>query len=444
MAHGASFFFHSPHSLSLCLSKKDIIPSIHSCRSIDILMLQMDSKRVSLESLEIEILIHISTFLCEGKYRYDTLPNAIIGAALPPSSTFRKYVSTKDWSRVDLSNFTGTKRLTDWDLEQILQTINAAETVQTLLLSYCFKIQGWGLAPLRGSKMIRYIDLSMKRTYYDVHMPKRPGSPKEVPLLAQEHVLPILDSIISDPENQLHCVKYPRIWRDNKKKYYHLLSFMMTFNDVNWMKRCKSIFDLEENFIDVDFFSQCRVEEHNCPFCVGSDVRLHIDACGRCHEYSVPSPLCCRHCSRFLCAGCADVDYCAVCKELNCDFCSFVRRCEKCTKPVCNECHKEAYGSTCPKKNCLCHSLCDTCSSEIKDSFVCAECIPSEYCFGCCGLYCRKCTTVTGCDLCDSAYCVECRQVWKCESCERLCCGTCSIVNMNDTCTMEWKCIECS
>lgn len=237
---------------------------------------------------------------------------------------------------------------------------------------------------------------------------------------------------------------------------HHLAILMMTFNDIIWKKRCKCFPSRDETIIedpeetsnneDCELCFQCRMDKHSCPFCIsiGSDVCLHIGACDRCYEYSVPSPLFCRHCFRFLCAGCADVDYCFVCKKLNCDFCSFVRRCDKCTKPMCNKCDKKAHGSTCPTKNCLCHSRCGKCGSEINDSFVCDECIPSEWCYQCNQKYCRKCTTVTDCDLCDKTYCTECCQVWKCESCERLCCGTCSIVNMSDTCTKEWKCMECS
>jgi len=81
------------------------------------------------------------------------------------------------------------KKLTDADIGAVLTCTNAKDSLRILKLAGCVNIVGSGLEPLRGSKVLEEIDLSM------VGQHEKPTIEPE-PLISHEVVLPILDSII--------------------------------------------------------------------------------------------------------------------------------------------------------------------------------------------------------------------------------------------------------
>ena len=63
------------------------------------------------------------------------------------------------WRRIDFSNVTTSSRLTDRLLLAFLRRVNAKETTEFLCLRNCIRLTGRGIGPLRGSKVLRRIDL---------------------------------------------------------------------------------------------------------------------------------------------------------------------------------------------------------------------------------------------------------------------------------------------
>jgi len=100
-------------------------------------------------------------------------------------------------------------KLSDDDLAAMLVCINAVSSIKTLRLTGCVSINGQGLAPLRGSVVLKEIDLSLV---------KKKKSPiiTPAPNISEKDVLPILDSIIDTEGNALEILTLPKEWRDRQ------------------------------------------------------------------------------------------------------------------------------------------------------------------------------------------------------------------------------------
>lgn len=82
-------------------------------------------------------------------------------AAVSRSWNRRVYGEAALWRRIDFSNVTTSQssRLTDRLLLAFLRRVNAKETTEYLCLRNCIRLTGRGIGPLRGSKVLRRIDL---------------------------------------------------------------------------------------------------------------------------------------------------------------------------------------------------------------------------------------------------------------------------------------------
>ena len=107
-----------------------------------------------------------------------------------PSATCRAVVSQVDWSTLDIGDVEQScdLRLADGHLRWFLTCIDAASRVKSLKLTHCFHITGAGLKPLRGTKVLKEIDLSL------VGIHESPDI-EPLPAISEGVVLPILDII---------------------------------------------------------------------------------------------------------------------------------------------------------------------------------------------------------------------------------------------------------
>jgi hypothetical protein len=94
-------------------------------------------------------------------------------------------------------------KLSDDDMNVILLCIDAVNTLKGINLANCINITGVGLEPLRGSKIIVQIDLSL------VGDGENPQSLDPEPPISCDAVLHILDSIISQNECALKHLEFP-------------------------------------------------------------------------------------------------------------------------------------------------------------------------------------------------------------------------------------------
>ena len=115
-------------------------------------------------------------------------------------------------------------KLSDDDIRDVLLSIDAVNNLKRLRLTNCINISGVGLEPLRGSTIIRKIDLSLVG---DHESPKLDLGPS----LSCAEVLPILDSIIERGEDcSLEYLQFPNEWcRIDTESDFH--AFLARYND---------------------------------------------------------------------------------------------------------------------------------------------------------------------------------------------------------------------
>ena len=103
--------------------------------------------------------------------------------------------------------------------------ISAQDVLKKLKLTRCINITGRALTPLRGSSIIEHIDLSLAKQY---------ESPKlnPEPMISEEVVIPILDSIISTSTNgnSMKMIVFPKKWREAKTDRF--AQFLTNYNQL--------------------------------------------------------------------------------------------------------------------------------------------------------------------------------------------------------------------
>lgn len=113
------------------------------------------------------------------------------------------------WKELDF-NFEGSAPLlNDKDMHAVLICIDAVKRLESLKLSTCIKLKGSGLKPLRGSIVLKELELV---TPYDPpsYDPCAPAISPEITYRYQaQSVIPILTSIIDAPGNVLRIISLP-------------------------------------------------------------------------------------------------------------------------------------------------------------------------------------------------------------------------------------------
>ena len=118
-------------------------------------------QEIYLSDLTIGILDHTASFLAPPS-------RALFAVALTndnhkPNENSSSIAAADDWDILDFGEIEKelAARLSDYDISDVLQHIDAVNKLKRLRLTNCIKISGICLEPLRGSAVIEQIDLSL-------------------------------------------------------------------------------------------------------------------------------------------------------------------------------------------------------------------------------------------------------------------------------------------
>ena len=247
-------------------------------------------------------------------------------------------------------------KLTDDDLHTILKCINAQDVLKKLRLTGCINITGRGLQVLRGSSIVEYIDLSL------VNHHESPAI--NDPMLSEETVLPILESVIDTADNSLQFIMLPKIWR--AKGSDMICQFLNKFDALLATRqlRCSYCNSTPENMSSLGWVCKDKDETfglqnfrcHKCTACFCYD-------CDDFSEVYGGGPLnYCKICEREYCHNCViERSSCTICDDIVCSQCSRMNECVACETTFCQECCKKEVCSSCDLVLYKNEALCSNC-----------------------------------------------------------------------------------
>ncbi|EJK53224.1 hypothetical protein THAOC_27389, partial [Thalassiosira oceanica] len=98
-------------------------------------------------------------------------------------------------------------RLTDDHLESMLRLADAAMGLQILKLAGCTNITGSGLRPLRGSRVLRQVDFTLRGNHEAAKKEEEVAT-----RLSKEEVVSFLQSLLDGGGTALRDVSFPQAW----------------------------------------------------------------------------------------------------------------------------------------------------------------------------------------------------------------------------------------
>ena len=253
--------------------------------------------------------------------------------------------------------------LDDDDLRAVLLCIDAAKNVESLKLTRCYNITGRGLEPLRGSKTLERIDLSLVGDHDDPRVYIGIGKIKV------KEVVPILKSIVINKSSgacpQLRHVQLPFQWRQEKKE--ELTYFMFAYTGFLHMGSTRVCCNYTE--------FECTDSSSTSLAVQGREYGIQINKCYKCLDE--------------FCSDCAQgglgqefaIYRCCVCEKMVCSRCSgddFLW-CHFCDQSICGPCVKTDKVVIMMCDDCEEVDSCTRCEgvrySEEYDCNLCAECL---------------------------------------------------------------------
>lgn len=271
-------------------------------------------------------------------------------------------------------------RLNDGDIAGILVCIDAVNNLEEIKLPHCINVRGDGFAPLRGSIVLKKLELSVVSEEVDTLIPN----------LSIDAVLPILNSITAKNQNSMSELHVPKIWRDShneKLNIFYVENYSMKNLDPRMSEREKSqyrtsLLNRSSPWEEYDVYkidcAECN--DNQCSSHKGVGLTFEGD------QRLVTCPN--QECGRKFCFK-DDGEYdhskkikkCDVCDVTTCEECSSIYKCTGgCGRTLCEGC----------KSQLRCHAGCDAWETEN-----CIDCAVNG------SGYTRKCG---GCneDLCES------------------------------------------
>ena len=206
--------------------------------------------------------------------------------------------SRENWGYInfkDIQDICG-RSLTDDDVRWILLAIDAVNNVESLKVTNCIGITGAGLEPLRGSIILRCIDLSLVGDH------ERQTIDPEPPISVSA-VVPILESIIGTEGNSLLRLQLPKKWRMERSSI--LTQFLQRFaRELNRRRVKCSGWGCHET---------CQLDD-------ATEGRF----------YGMNS-ITCYHCLKFFCQSCYEdesLGFCMICEKFYCHMCMKIKTCQ--------------------------------------------------------------------------------------------------------------------
>ncbi len=369
------------------------------------------SKRRRIEHCRLHNLLRGGGLL-EEVAKYLAPPSRIMLAlaVTPPKSPYDTIMAKKvsssiagnGWDTLDFGEIEKelAAKLSDNDMSAILLHIDAVKKVKRLMLTNCTNITGIGLRPLLFSTTIEQIDLSL------VGLHQKPKlDPK--PPISCEHVLPILDSIISGAgASSLKHIQFPYKWL-----YEYGVVENLEFKA--FLGRFRNNSDTTLNEISCSVCSR-----KSLPRITGDEDDL---------EYGLVSNMCCV-CLRLDCKSCIrnrGVHFCSACERNHCTECTAMVQCGGCEQHLCMDCSPHTHN--CDNPNCT-EILCDHCAygdcNECKRNW-CSTCWEDDAVDT--ALRCQGCRERACCGDCSAKEEVQ-NGVHRCVSCDKIRCDNCRII----------------
>jgi len=359
-----------------------------------------------LADVPIEAMKHVASFLASPS-------RALFAVALDNNLSRREcqVIAGNQWATLDFGTVEKSlaEKLTDDHISAVLLCIDSVHTIKTLRLANCINITGVGLAPLRGSRVMEHIDLSLVPDHTSPLL-------DPVPPISQELVLPILNTIMG--RGRLKVIEFPKAWRNHARELELLQRrdelhpfnqfldlYMLSMNHGRGF-RCKECEDeVGPNFSGEAQGTQCFVC-YNC----------HDNYCEECIETS-DSLMFCDKCERHYCDKCMESTWCECCNSSYCEKCEPLIYCRECDAQICSDCISVKSCSTqCNSKLLQCQ-CCAYYNNDTKEFSL----ERNNACDYCADAYCRECIVsgqLRACDGCGRDHC------WKCAEREGLhCCS---------------------
>ena len=375
-----------------------------------------DNNELQITDLPDGLLVGISSYLVKPLV-------ALFAIAMKPNNsqqtqTSKAIISSTSWSVLDFSDIEKTlaAKLSDDDIDKMLKSIDAVNSLRILKLGGCVKIRGNGLDTLCTATAIQQIDLSLVGKHESPILELKP-------LLSVDIVLPILYSII------------------NRGSSLKQLEFPVA---VKWRSAPSTEMDRFLERYDQYLTNQ----RYNCSKC--EQVCLEGMGIGWvCNEegnwYGLQN-FTCSGCLNHFCTGenCRDENgdtysnYCKKCEKEYCKNCSGMTRCGSCYADVCNGCSDMR---ECDEEDCddvLCEYCFEKRKCHICNRMKCSSCVRSYRCTldSCSNVICDDCVERKGeggeCDGCGGGFCsTECRYL-ACGSDATKACPNCSLAAASD------------
>ncbi|KAL7451057.1 hypothetical protein ACHAWC_002903, partial [Mediolabrus comicus] len=275
---------------------------------------------IYLSDLTIGILDHTASFLAPPS-------RALFAVALTndnhkPNENSSSITASDDWDILDFGEIEKelAARLSDYDISDVLQHIDAVYTVKRLKLTNCIKISGICLEPLRGSKVVEQIDLSLVG---DGESPRLDPEPP----ISYYAVMPILDSIVAAEGCSIKHLQFPYKWRRNRSIDSEFHAFILRYNEMRGTRgdtgicfHCnEDLTQNEDKWILPDDDDVYGTHCHTCFQCTN-----HYCYCNTClmnDDDEEDILRYCSNCQRDYCAECVKVEDCRICKDGVCEYC---------------------------------------------------------------------------------------------------------------------------
>jgi len=218
----------------------------------------------------------------------------------------------RQWEVLDFEDIDRNlaSKLMDHDLRAILLCIDSVNKLEKLMLAGCVNITGRGLEPLRGSVILKQIDLSLVGRHESPHM-------ESEPIISEDAILPILSSIIEKDGRHLRQLQLPKQWCGYRNRSTVMDQVLRQYNSV----------------LDDRLFC-CGGGTHTSAECFGTDGDDWIDSYAR-------QGFTCYKCLVNICDDTAvdvAIKFCQRCEKSYCEECLEIIDCVQCSRTCCPGC----------------------------------------------------------------------------------------------------------
>lgn len=223
------------------------------------------------------------------------------------------------------------KGLTDYSLQQFLEVINASNVTMSLSLRGCTSVEGYGLEPLRRSKILEV--LGLRRTQEEIDVPGNTG-------LANEYIISLLRTMppFSGLEKGLSGLKlvfFRHQYETDKLRERHSKPIKGFYNDLRLAVMAQALQHRAPCRSCLAALEDCVPEED-------FEMFANLSYCPGCKTYDCTPLLPCFICEFQKCVDCDGPIICYQCEESFCEECRFTFPCDDCRANYCVSCREPA------------------------------------------------------------------------------------------------------